>query len=219
LLCLLLAIASGAALGHELPRGAPRMDFVPPAPGSYALQRIQRTPGSASVLDSDGSRRPLARYTTGKVTLLSFVYTYCVDPTGCPLAYETFVSLRERLMRQPEIARRVRFVSLSFDPRNDGPAQMKLYGGRLADPSSALRWHFLTTGSVTELAPLLESFGQDVSVELDDEGRPTRVFNHMLKVFLLDARGVVREIYTTAFLLPDVIFNDIQTLLMEERRG
>lgn len=214
----LLCIAASAA-AHELPRGAPRMDFVPPAPGTYELQRIQRAPGLASVLDTDGRRRPLSAYVTGKVTLLSFVYSYCTDPTGCPLAYETFVALRERLLRQPGLAQRVRFVSVSFDPTHDTPQQMKAYGGRYAQASQGLRWHFLTTASVGELAPLIEGFGQDVSVELDAGGRPTRVFNHMLKVFLVDAKGTVREIYTTAFLLPEVIFNDIRTLLLEEDRG
>ncbi|MDB5769959.1 MAG: hypothetical protein JWM42_333 [Burkholderia sp.] len=31
-----------------------------------------------------------SRYTTGRVTLLSFIYTDCVDPIGCPLAFEVF---------------------------------------------------------------------------------------------------------------------------------
>lgn len=218
LLALLAFLAPGAA-AHELPRGAPRMQFVPPAPGSYLLQRIQRAPRASTVLDTDGRRRAVARYLTGKVTLLAFMYTYCTDPAGCPLAYETFVALRERLLREPALARRVRFVSLSFDPANDTPERMRLYGGPHAGEDAPLRWHFLTTGSVRELTPLLDELGQDVSVEADARGRPTRVMNHTLKVFLVDARGMVREIYTTAFLLPDVVFNDIRTLLMEADRG
>ncbi|MCK7502239.1 MAG: hypothetical protein MZW92_79340 [Comamonadaceae bacterium] len=35
-------------------------------------------------------------------------------------------------------------------------------------------------------------------------------------MFLIDRRGVVREIYTTAFLLPEVMLNDIKTLVLEE---
>lgn len=194
------------------------MEFTPPAAGSYVLERIQRAP-DGSVLDSDGRRYRLEQFTSGKITLLSFVYTYCTDPIGCPLAYDTFVGLYERLLKHPELARRVRLVSLSFDPTHDTPEAMKLYGGRYANPAGAPRWHFLTTGSVAELTPMLYGFGQDVSVELDSRGRPTRVFNHMLKVFLIDAQGHVREIYSTAFMLPDVMFNDIQTLFLEERRG
>ena len=72
---------------------------------------------------------------------------------------------------------------------------------------------------MSELKPIIDDLGQDVSIQLDSMGRPTRLFNHMLKVFLLDAKGWVREIYSTDFLLPDVIFNDIQTLILEQQRG
>ena len=125
------------------------------------------------------------------------------------------MTIRSRLLARPELARRVQLVSLSFDPVHDVPAEMKRYAGRLADPASPLRWHFLTTRSVAELKPLLDELGQDVSVQVDAKGQPTRVLNHMLKLFLIDARGRVREIYSTAFLLPEVMLNDIETLLLE----
>ncbi len=37
----------------------------------------------------------------------------------------------------------------------------------------------------------------------------------MLKVFLIDPRGVVREIYSTAYLYPEVVVADIETLRLE----
>ena len=39
---------------------------------------------------------------------------------------------------------------------------------------------------------------------------------HMLKVFLIDRNGWVREIYTSSFLVPQVMVNDVQTLLLED---
>jgi cytochrome oxidase Cu insertion factor (SCO1/SenC/PrrC family) len=167
------------------------------------------------VLDSDGRSARLRQFTTGKVTLLSFMYTYCVDPVGCPLAFQTMNDVRERLLSRPALARRVRLVSLSFDPGNDTPQAMRAYAGKLADPANPLRWHFLTARSVGELKPIIDAFGQDVSVTLDAQGKPTRLRNHLLKLFLIDAAGQVREIYTTAYLMPDVLFNDIQTLLLD----
>jgi hypothetical protein len=62
---------------------------------------------------------------------------------------------------------------------------------------------------------VLDDLGQDVSVELDRNGKPTRTLHHMLKVFLIDARGKVREIYTLAYLQPEVMLNDIRTLALE----
>lgn len=208
----LAAVLSLGAAAHEL--GGPVMDFVPPPPGSYVLQAIQRAP-AGRVVDAFGRTAPLAAHVTGRITLLSFVYTYCTDPTGCPLAYEAFVTLRERIARDKTLAGRVRLVSLSFDPTNDSPEAMRAYGGKFATATD-VPWHFLTTRSVGDLGPILDGFSQDVEVELDEKGRETRVISHLLKVFLIDRRGVVREIYTTAFLLPDMMMNDIRTLALEE---
>jgi hypothetical protein len=41
--------------------------------------------------------------------------------------------------------------------------------------------------------------------------------HHMLKLFLIDRRGIVREIYSLAFVQPQVMLNDIKTLALEER--
>jgi cytochrome oxidase Cu insertion factor (SCO1/SenC/PrrC family) len=187
------------------------MQFVPPAPGTYQLQRIQRAP-DAVLHDASNRQRRLAAFTRGKVTLLTFFYAYCVDEWGCPFAYRTMVGLRERLTERGH-AGQVRFVSISFDPTNDTPDVLRLYSGHL---KSGLAWEFLTARSVGELLPLLEDFGQDVSVEKDVRGQPTRTINHMLKLFLIDRDGVVREIYALDYLHPAMMINDIETLLMEQ---
>jgi cytochrome oxidase Cu insertion factor (SCO1/SenC/PrrC family) len=105
-------------------------------------------------------------------------------------------------------------VSLSFDPHNDTPEAMRAYGGEHAR-STDLPWHFLTTYSTRFLKPILDDFGQDVEIEVDAKGAATRARTHLLKVFLLDRQGQVREIYSTAFLHPDVIVNDLRTLALE----
>ena len=101
-----------------------------------------------------------------------------------------------------------------FDPTHDTPAALRQYGGRfMSDPR--FEWQFLTARSVPELLPVLDGFGQDVRVEKDASGRPTRTMNHMLKMFLIDPDGVVREIYSLAYLQQPVMFNDIKTLALE----
>ena len=212
-------VAGGAPFRAEAeaePARRPKQEFVAPAPGSYRLQVIQQAP-DGEVIDTDRHAYRLERYLTGRITLLSFMYTYCVDPIACPLAFDTFRILRARLLEAPNLARRVRFVSLSFDPVNDTPDAMRNYAGKLADPSSALRWHFLTTRSVAALSPIVADLGQDVALQLDARGQPTRLYDHLLKIFLIDERGRVREIYTTAFLLPEVMLNDIRTLATERQ--
>ena len=203
-------------LGHAMPVAAVTRDLLAlPAPGSYSLQRIQRAPDGL-VLDSDGSLRRLAEFTTGKVTVFSFIYTYCSDPKGCPLAYATLHGLKKTLNADSALRDRVRFVSMSFDPQYDTPAAMHSYGGADARERSGLRWHFLTTRSGAELAPMLDGFGQDLSVLLAaSQGRRVPTLSHMLKVYLLDRSGHVREIYSTSFLQQPILLSDIKTLLME----
>lgn len=213
---LLLALTGAWAMAHAQPAvRPPTQDFVAPAPGSYALPVIQDG-ADGWVLESNWLPRRLASYTHGAITLLSFVYTYCSDPIGCPLAYATFDTVKDKLLADPTLRGKVRLVSLSFDPSNDTPDAMQAYGGANAT-DRRLPWFFLTTYSTKFLAPILDGFGQDVEVELDDSGKPTRMRAHMLKVFLLDAQGRVREIYSAAFLQPQVIVNDIKTLAQEAR--
>jgi cytochrome oxidase Cu insertion factor (SCO1/SenC/PrrC family) len=122
--------------------------------------------------------------------------------------------LRERLLADPRLAGAVRFVSVSLDPTHDTPKLLSQYAKEFS-VDSPFEWRFLTASSVRQLLPVLEDFGQDVSVETDGEGRATRTLHHMLKVFLIDRDGNVREIYSLAFLQPDVMFNDMRTLAME----
>jgi len=212
-----LAAAVDAGLAHEpddrLP-AAITMDFVPPPPGSYALNVIMRAP-DGPVLDRDGRRRPLARFTAGKITLLGFIYTSCADPRGCPLATQVFHTVRHRVSGDPDLRARVRLVSLSFDPLRDTPAVMRHYAAEV--PDNGVEWAFLTTELPRTLVPLLDGFGQDVRIELDAHGRPAGQLAHVLKVFLIDPRGMVREIYTTSYLYPEVILNDIKTVRLEDR--
>jgi len=157
-----ILIAAPAAAHHvEL---LPKLEFVPPAPGTYVLHHIKPAP-DGTVLGVDGRAAPLSRYTRGSITLLGFIYTTCSDPDGCPLAYRVFDALKETFTARAELHGKVRFVTLSFDPARDTPQVMKHYAGsRAVEKENGLRWYFLTTRSSRELMPLVEGFGQDVRV-------------------------------------------------------
>src|SRR5215475_7092116 len=214
------AVATRAvAHAHEPDETVPaavRMDFVPPPAGSYALHAIMPAP-DGTVLDIEGRRFPLSRFTGGKITLLGFIYTSCADARGCPLAYQVFHTVRHWVAEDAALRDRVRLVSLSFDPSRDTPAVMRHYAAGAA--ANGVEWAFLTTERPRSLVPLLDGFGQDVRLELDAHGRPAGPLAHVLKVFLLDEHAIVREIYTTAYLFPEVIMNDIKTLRLEDGRA
>ena len=206
---LLLGLAAVVpAAAHE--PVLPALPFEPPAPGTYTLHTIMRAP-DGEVLDLDGRPRRLAEFTRDRITLLALIYTTCVDPDGCPHTLPVFDAVRRAVA--PELRGRLRLVSLSFDPERDTPAAMRGYAGARAT-APGVPWHFLTTRSPAALQPLLDGFGQDVRAAVDPAtGR--RELSHVLKVFLLDAGGRVREIYDATFLHPRTVLNDVETLARE----
>ena len=213
---LTLAACVGVAQAHEGAPPIPALDFEPPAPGTYTLHRIMAAP-DGEVIGVDGRPQPLSRFTREGITLLGFIYTSCADPEGCPLAYRVFDVLRQSLAERAELRGQVRLVTLSFDPARDTPAVMRRYAGsRLVDDGRGVRWYFLTTRSARTLQPLLDGFGQDLRVTVDRVGGPPRrEVSHVLKVFLIDSGGFVREIYNSTFLHPRTVLNDIETLRRE----
>jgi protein SCO1 len=216
LLASLLGAFAVPALGHEA-APLPALDFEPPAPGTYTLHRIMAAP-DGEVLGLDGRAQRLSRFTRGRITLLGFIYTTCADPDGCPLASRVFDIVGEELAATPALRDKVRLVTLSFDPARDSPAAMRAYArARVRASGEGVPWDVLTTRSARALKPLLEGFGQDVRYTVDrSSGRPRRELSHVLKVFLIDPAGFVREIYTSTFLHPQTVRNDIETLLLEE---
>lgn len=184
--------------------------FDPPPPGSYRLPPIQAAP-DGEVIDEEGKARALSAWMRGRITLLGLIYTRCADAEGCPRATWAFSEVRTLLRRDPALERRVRLISLSFDPANDDAAAIAGYAGHVRGRSRGADWRFLTTRSSVKLAPILESLDQDVS---RIPGSP-EAYEHTVKVFLVDPLGRVREIYSSAYLAPEMIVNDMRTLGLE----
>ena len=198
----------------------PGLEYVPPEPGGYSLPPIQAA-CDGTVLDESGLRRRLFDYLGDRYVLLSFIYTRCSAVKGCPLATAVFQMLRNRLDEEPTIVGRVRLVTLSFDPEGDTPETMRRYASSLGVQShgQAETWTFLTTPSRDDLEPILDGYGQYVIRELDADGRFTGNRSHMLKVFLIDRERRVRQIYSSDFLHPALVINDVKTLMMEAAKS
>jgi cytochrome oxidase Cu insertion factor (SCO1/SenC/PrrC family) len=185
-----------------------------PRPGSYTLNHIQRVP-FAIVLEGNYIPRPLSRYTKGAITLLSFFYTSCGDPQGCPRAWDAFESIRHTIEARRDLHGKVRLVFVSLDPRHDTPQMLEVLARSTSADSAIVPWHFLTTYSTVFLDRLLRDMGTEISIDQAASEGGTPVLNHLLKVFLIDRRGWVREIYANATLDPVVILGDIETLVIE----
>jgi cytochrome oxidase Cu insertion factor (SCO1/SenC/PrrC family) len=193
-----------------------RFDFAAPEPGTYELP-VLRPAADGEVLDIEGRPRRLSAFMQGRITLLSLIYTGC--RTECPEATAILYDLFYASERDRELAEEVALVSLSFDPERDTPEAMAAYGyAARADPGGKSPWHFLTTASRRDLAPILAGYGQVIDVRPPGGHPDEATINHLLRVFLIDRRGRVRNIYGLGFLDPRLVVADIRTLLIEEQR-
>jgi cytochrome oxidase Cu insertion factor (SCO1/SenC/PrrC family) len=208
------ALAPSRAAAHgahekEAPPAAEAPLYEPPAPGTYGLPPIRRVSEHA-LTGTDGKRAPILGLASGRAAIVSFIYLNCADAGGCPLSLAVMQRLDVTLAKRPSLARRVRLVTVSFDPAHDTPARMGEVRGAL-DPKSD--WRFFTARDDATLAPVLADYDQDAARVFTETGKETSRIQHVLKVFLVDGRGDVRNIYSTGFLDERLLINDLETVL------
>ena len=210
LLPVLLVVWSAAVSAHSPPAFFRELQYIPPQPGSYDLPVIQMAV-DGPVIDTDGKSHRLFDYMGRTFVLLSFVYTSCTDAKGCPLATHVLRQVASYIEAHAGIAEHLRIVTLSFDPDRDTPEVMRQYAGE--DGQRYMR--FLTTSSAANLQPILDGYGQYIVPERNEDGWFTGFYSHILKVFLIDPDRQVRNIYSVSYLYPQIIINDVKTLIME----
>lgn len=218
LLCLVsLVPVAGLCEGPQvLAPGYSPLSYEPPAPGSYALPAVGLA-ADGQVLDARGRPQSLHALFADRIVVLSFIYSTCSDVNGCPLATGVLHRLRAAMARDPVVVANTRLISLSFDPEHDTPEVIRRYCRGFEMDAEQGDWLFVTTASEAKLRPILEAYDQVVRKEYDERGEPTGTFSHILRVFLIDRRRRLRNIYSVSFLHADTLLNDVRTLLLEER--
>ena len=131
------------------------------------------------------------------------------------MALYTLQKVRRDLEQRNATGDRVRIVSLSFDPVHDTPESCAPTAAGEAAAALAGALGFSDRALAAGPAPVLDGLGQDVGSPAESEAEKPANLTHMLKVFLIDRDGWVREIYSTAYLYPEVVIADIETLRLE----
>ena len=105
------------------------------------------------LLDQDG--REMRFYTDalrGKIVLISFIYTSCTDI--CPILMHNLTDVQDQL--GDRFGKDVFFVSISVDPEDDTPEELRKYAERYnARPG----WIFLT-GPKKDVDAVIKRFGE-----------------------------------------------------------
>lgn len=186
---------------------------IPPA-GSYVLPPVRPAP-DGELLDEAGRAHRLKDLLGRQVTLVSFVYLLCGDVNGCPLALSTLFDISHGTGEVPQLKGKVQLMTISFDPARDTPEALASFAYPIRHDDARSRkidWQILTARDAGTIAPILSGFGQVV----DRSGDSDRL-NHLLRMFLVDAEGRVRNIYGLGMIDPQLIMTDVETLLAEGR--
>ena len=191
-------------------------DYDQPAPGSYSLPVVKVAPDGA-LLDSEGKSLNLRDLMHGRITLLSFIYTRCAAPKACPYATGVLSQIHDLSADDKTLAKSMRLVSLSFDPEYDTPQRLAAYSENVREQGSGCEWRFVTTKSRSELEPILAAYDQAVD-RRQNPADPQGPLYHVLRVFLIDREGRIRNIYSSGTLDPRLVVADVKTLLLEQAK-
>ena len=142
----------------------------------------------------------------GKVLIVSFIFTTCNGT--CPATTHRMSQVQQELKaRGLGKDDRVRLLSITLDPVRDTPDVLTAYM-RLYDVD-AMNWSFLT-GPPDQVAKTIKAWGMWVRPAANGQ------LDHPARVFLVDSRGRIREIYNLSFLKPAWVVEDVELLLQED---
>lgn len=152
----MFSAACMAVVALSLPTAAPAHDAKEHAtrwPGGNAYQRSLKSYAIPDVVLTDADAQPVRLrelLTGGDPVMMNFIFTTC--STACPVMVKSFSDVPSRLAAGEK---NLRMVSISIDPDNDTPAQLKSYAKNFG---AGARWQFLT-GRVEDVRAVQLAFG------------------------------------------------------------
>jgi protein SCO1/2 len=157
---------------------------------------------------------------TGKVVVLTFLYTNC--PDACPLITAKLHQAYQQL--GPDTSR-LAILAVTVDPARDTTAQVRSYS---VQKDMLDKWHFLV-GAETELQPVWSAYGIEAvsadALAVQDQATAVALnaatptpppvagtVSHTSPLFLIDRSGKVRAILDIDFAPSDLV-QDVRALL------
>lgn len=152
---LLAACGAGAALLAAGPWASaheePKQSVAWPGGNRYERSMRSYTVPDVSLVDADARPVRLRELlASDEPVMINFIFTTC--STICPVMVRVFADVPSRL---GAAAKDLRMISISIDPENDTPAQLKTYARSMGADK---RWSFLT-GRVQDINSVQRAFG------------------------------------------------------------
>jgi protein SCO1 len=163
-----------------------------------------------TLVNQDGKAIHLRDF-EGKTLLVTFIYTRCPLPDYCPRMNENFRAVQKLLKDTPDAAKRVVFLSISFDPQHDTPSVLKHYGAiyrKSAPGEQAFEWQFAAP-SEKDLSVVAQYFGL---VYQPEEAQIV----HSLSTTLIGPDGKIAEWYSGNDWSAQDVAKAVQTAIRNE---
>jgi protein SCO1/2 len=164
---------------------------------------------SYALVDQDSSAVTFPDDVLGTPVVLGTIYTNC--PNICPQITANMKDIRRRL----EAPSSVQFVSVTFDPQRDTPAQLAAYQRQFGLEDTS--WLFLT-GDTAAVGALMDRLDVRHTVKGTDRAFPgaspdsAYVYNHSNQITLIDSQGRVRAEYAGSQTPPTLIVDDLKKI-------
>ncbi len=120
----------------------------------------------------------------GRYVVLDFFYTSCI--TICTAQAFAFDLLQQRI-KDANLEKKVRLISISFDPKHDNIDALKIYAKNIG--SDELIWSLMTLQNSTDLKSMLQGFGIYVV-----KASPLGDLDHNVSLHLIDPNGELIKI-------------------------
>jgi protein SCO1/2 len=145
----------------------------------------------------------------GTPVILGTIYTSC--PHVCSKITANMKDIRDTIGDSVD----VQFVSVTFDPHRDSPAQLAEY--RASFGLENTDWQFLT-GDTTTIGAVMDRLGVRHVIKGTDQEFPSAdvdssyIYTHSNQIVLIDAQGRLRATYGGSQTPPDLLARDLKKL-------
>jgi protein SCO1/2 len=141
-----------------------------------------------------------------KVLLLTFIYTRCPIPRGCPQMVGIFAEIEQALQQDPQLQAKTHLLSISFDPVHDTPALLRDYGSYYTTgPEGFTHWEF-ASGTVEQVQAITQFFGL--------RSLPTgELITHFPRTAVVSPEGKVVKVYTDNSWTAADLLHDVRRVL------
>ncbi|MQA42124.1 SCO family protein [Rugamonas aquatica] len=154
-----------------------------------------------TVRGSDGKELKLSQY-RGKLVLLEFGYTSCVDV--CPVSLGMLAEARRQMGAQ---ASQLQVIYITVDPERDTPDRMRNYL-RAFDPT------FIgATGTPQQMARVRQDYGITATKKMIDGSKTDYTVGHSSYLYFVDRKGSLRALLPFGRTAADVVHD--ATLLLK----